>query len=124
MRRNGGNPRESGIYFTEDGDFIVEDFQNGGDRDFNDGEYAEISGGSGAAQALEESREVTRERRTTRTPLDPIRRQEGEGDIETDVVRSVQEMPLLMMCERVVMALGSLVSWHRWAIIRVCRRRC
>lgn len=92
LRRNGGNPRESGIYFTEDGDFIVEDFQNGGDRDFNDGEYAEISGGSGEAQALEESREVTRERRTTRTPLDPIRRQEGEGDIETDVVRSVQEM--------------------------------
>ena len=90
LRREGFDPKESGIYFTEDGEFIVEDLQDGGDLDFDDGEYLEISGGRGEAQAVEERREVEREEETTETPLAPRIRQEEE--IETDVVRSIQEM--------------------------------
>ena len=51
-------PSESGIYFSADGGFVVEDLPNGGDRDFNDGSYVEISGGEGEANTLAQSQKV------------------------------------------------------------------
>ncbi|MEL6553839.1 MAG: hypothetical protein AAFQ63_10320 [Cyanobacteria bacterium J06621_11] len=90
IRRDGTDPRESGIYFTQDGEFIVEDLQNGGDLDFDDGEYFEIFGGRGEADVVEESIEVTQDPQTELIPL--------ESDffdveaIEEDIIESVQEM--------------------------------
>ncbi len=37
IRKNGEAPSDSGIYFSRDGEFRVEDLPNGGDLDFNDG---------------------------------------------------------------------------------------
>lgn len=58
LRRDGFEPRESGIYFSESGEFIVEDLQNGGDLDFDDGEYVRISGGRGEAEATVRESEI------------------------------------------------------------------
>ncbi|MEL6937696.1 MAG: hypothetical protein AAFO84_00720 [Cyanobacteria bacterium J06598_1] len=90
LRSDGADPTESGIYFTRDGEFIVEDQPNGGDLDFNDGEYLEISGGSGEAEVLEEvvTTEVVSE--DTDTPL-PSEFFDVE-QIEEDVIQSLQEM--------------------------------
>ena len=90
LRREGFAPRESAIYFTNDGQFIVEDLQNGGDLDFDDGEYLEFFGGRGEAEVVEELREVEREEEVTETPLEPRTRQEEV--VETDVVRSIEQM--------------------------------
>ena len=89
IRSNGAEPSESGIYFSQDGEFIVEDLQNGGDRDFNDGNYVEFSGGRGEATTLEERENITYETRVSEVPLDPeIRREE---EVETEVMAALQE---------------------------------
>ncbi len=80
-------PSESGIYFSADGGFIVEDLPNGGDLDFNDGEYVRVSGGEGEAITLSELQEVSVDTVTLETPLDPELRQEEV--VATDVVRSL-----------------------------------
>lgn len=89
IRRNGAAPSESGIYFAQDGQFIVEDLQNGGDRDFNDGSYMKISSGSGEAVTLEERENITYETEVVEVPLDPEIRQEVVDSAE--VMASLQE---------------------------------
>ena len=89
IRSNGAAPSESAIYFAQDGQFIVEDLQNGGDRDFNDGNYMRLSGGSGEATTLEERENITYETQIVEVPLDPEIRQ--EEIVETEVVASLQE---------------------------------
>ena len=86
---NNAQPSESGIYFSADGEFIVEDLTNGGDLDFNDGDYVQISGGKGEAATLSELQEVSLDTVTSETPLDPELRQEEV--VATDVVRSLTE---------------------------------
>ncbi|PZO08602.1 MAG: hypothetical protein DCF25_22165 [Leptolyngbya foveolarum] len=89
IRKDGAEPSESGIYFSQDGEFIVEDLQNGGDRDFNDGDYVQFFGGRGEATTLEERENITYETRVTEVPLDPeIRREEM---VETEVMAVLQE---------------------------------
>lgn len=50
IRKNRGPIRESGVHFDSEGVLIVEDLQNGGDLDFNDGEYLENLSAIGIAQ--------------------------------------------------------------------------
>ena len=90
IRKNGEEPRESGIYFSEDAEFVVEDLQDGGDLDFDDGEYLRISDGRGRVDAVEESTTVTDESDASETPLDPEIRSEInvlEEDVTTEVVQ-------------------------------------
>ncbi len=84
LRDNGAQPNESAIYFSQDGQFIVEDFQDGGDRDFNDGDYFEISQGRGEALTTQEVSEVSVETQVSETQLAPETRQEEL--VETDIV--------------------------------------
>lgn len=90
LRQDNVAPSESGIYFTQGGEFIVEDLPNGGDLDFNDGEYLEISGGSGAAEVIEDLTETVVEATTVETPLDPVTVE--RTDVEEDLIQTVQEM--------------------------------
>lgn len=39
IRKNGGPVEQSGVHFDSSGNLITEDLQNGGDLDFNDGNY-------------------------------------------------------------------------------------
>jgi hypothetical protein len=88
LREDNAQPNESAIYFSRDGQFIVEDFQNGGDRDFNDGDYFEISEGKGEAVTLQEVSEVSVANQVSETPLAPETRQEEL--VETDIVEMLQ----------------------------------
>ncbi|MGB3295063.1 MAG: hypothetical protein WBB01_18940 [Phormidesmis sp.] len=87
-------PAQSGIYFSADGQFIVEDRLGGGDRDFNDGDYVEISGGEGEAIATEESTVLSDSQEVTETPLDPEIRQTEL--VETDIVESTVEFDTVL----------------------------
>lgn len=89
IRRNGGDIQESGIYFSQDGDFVVEDLENGGDRDFNDGKYLEFSDTSGEADAVRETETVTSDEAITETELAPETR--VEEIVESDVVENVTQ---------------------------------
>lgn len=89
LRRDGADPSESGIYFNNDGEFIVEDLQNGGDLDFDDGNYLSISEGRGAADGLESSDVVSVETETTETPLAPEIR--VEQVVEEEIIENVVE---------------------------------
>ena len=90
LRSNGAAPSESGIYFAQDGQFIVEDLQDGGDLDFNDGQYVEISGGQGEAIALEERNNISYKTQIVETPLAPEVRQEErvETELSEDVIQA------------------------------------
>ena len=46
VRRNGGSFEESGVYFDAAGNLIVEDLQNGGDFDFDDGDPFNLQSGA------------------------------------------------------------------------------
>ena len=79
IRSNGAEPSESAIYFTEDfsnngtvGEFIVEDLQDGGDLDFNDGEYVQALTGLGSATTVRENPNVTVETETETVELPPF----------------------------------------------------
>lgn len=98
LRRDGAEPSESGIYFSESGEFIVEDLQNGGDLDFDDGEYVRISGGRGEAEATVRESEVTTETQVIETPLDPEVREEEVVDSEE--VTTFLEMDAVTLEER------------------------
>ena len=87
LRRNQASPTDSGIYFTTEGEFAVEDLPNGGDRDFTDGEYLEVSDGSGQAVIEQESQSITDtisyRTEVVETPLDPLLREETVVETET-----------------------------------------
>jgi len=90
LRQDNAAPSESGLYFTQGGELIAEDLQNGGDLDFNDGDYLDISGGSGQAEVIEEQIETTVAATTVETPLDPLTVE--RIDVEEDMIQTVQEM--------------------------------
>lgn len=54
----GATEHESAIYPDVNGGFAVEDLQNGGDLDFNDGEYLEIPSGLGETQVVSQGQRV------------------------------------------------------------------
>ena len=89
LRRNNATPSESAIYFSQAGEFVVEDLQNGGDLDFNDGEYVEISGGRGEARTLREQENITYETEVIEVPLGSELRK--EEIIETKSFVEIQE---------------------------------
>ena len=95
---NNAQPNESGIYFSADGGLIVEDMPNGGDLDFNDGNYVELSGGSGEAATLAELQKVSVNTTTSETPLAPELRQEEV--VATDVIRSLTDATRVSRQER------------------------
>ncbi|MGP1386574.1 MAG: hypothetical protein ACTS2F_23650 [Thainema sp.] len=70
---------ESAIYANINGSLAVEDWQNGGDLDFNDGNYFEIHHGTGQAHLLGQGQfeniDVTVTTEIVETPLDPLERQ-------------------------------------------------
>ncbi len=89
LRGNGAAPTESGIYFTQGGDFIVEDFPNGGDRDFDDGDYVRLPGGRGQVLALRDNTNITVTTQVDEIDLAPEIRQ--EEIIETDEVEGFEQ---------------------------------
>ncbi|MEL6816044.1 MAG: hypothetical protein AAFP03_14725 [Cyanobacteria bacterium J06598_3] len=98
LRRDGQAPSESGIYFNNDGEFIVEDLQNGGDLDFDDGNYLSISEGRGAADGIESQDVVSVETQTTETPLAPEVR--VEQVVEEEIIENVVESDTVATEER------------------------
>ncbi|MBE9156747.1 DUF4114 domain-containing protein [Nodosilinea sp. LEGE 06152] len=88
LRTNNSQPSESAIYFTREGQFAVEDLPNGGDRDFNDGDYFKLSGGEGSAVITDETQTISEtisyRTEVIETPIDPLVRQEQEV-VETPV---------------------------------------
>ncbi|PSN77539.1 hypothetical protein C8B47_21570, partial [filamentous cyanobacterium CCP4] len=82
LQTNNGQPYESAIYFTQDGQFAVEDLPHGGDRDFNDGDYFELSGGEGSAIITDQTQTISEtisyRTQVIETPIDPLVRQEQE----------------------------------------------
>ncbi|MEO0769610.1 MAG: hypothetical protein AAFY72_09280, partial [Cyanobacteria bacterium J06649_4] len=99
IRRDGFPPRESGVYFSESGELIVEDLQNGGDLDFDDGEYFGFSEGQGEADASVEEQEVVTEEVVTETPLEPETRE--EESVEADEITTIVEMDAEVEEERI-----------------------
>ncbi|MBE9137090.1 hypothetical protein IQ254_07720 [Nodosilinea sp. LEGE 07088] len=89
LRSDGAAPVESGIYFSHSGGFVVEDLPNGGDLDFNDGDYFQLFGGHGEAQTLAEHSSITYETQVVEIPLEPDTRQAVSEATEV-VERSVQ----------------------------------
>ena len=77
IRENNAAASESGAYFTEEGRLIAEDLQDGGDRDFDDGDYLNFRVGQGRArvEAEETAVEVLTET-DTRSLAPEIRREE------------------------------------------------
>ncbi len=98
LSEDNGKQAESGIYFSEQGEFVVEDLPNGGDQDFNDGRYVQISGGRGQGITRAELNETTFETVIEETPLDPEMRQ--EEIVESDVVESIQQSNEVLAEER------------------------
>lgn len=95
---DGAAPSQSGIYFTEDGQIIVEDLKDGGDRDFNDGEYVDIMGGEGKASASGESTQVSESQEVIERELEPETRQEEV--VDTDTTENTVEFDVVLAEER------------------------
>lgn len=97
IRRNRAEPNESAIYFTRDfsdnnriGEFIVEDLEEGGDLDFNDGEYVQAPTGQGSATTIRELPNLQSTTEVVVENLEPFGRQAttvrefvAEGEEET-----------------------------------------
>ncbi|MFK8186153.1 MAG: hypothetical protein AB8B99_22490 [Phormidesmis sp.] len=98
LREDNADPDESAIYFDSNGNFIVEDLPNGGDRDFNDGDYVEQPEGEGEAIASAALSDVTFETTTNETPLDPLLR--TEEIVEQDIVQLLVEADAMVQEER------------------------
>ena len=97
IREDGEASNESAIYFSNEGEFVVEDLPNGGDLDFDDGEYVQISEGEGRLDAERENTTVSEETDVTETPLEPEIREEInvlESDTTTEVVQFDEEEEL------------------------------
>ena len=92
---------QSGVYFTRDGQIIAEDFVNGGDRDFDDGEYVDLPGGAGRANATEERTATEITSAEDISPLDPtIRRDENNVQTNDETVVSRDEEVAESVIER------------------------
>ncbi len=79
IRSNGAAPSQSAIYFTRDfstsgrvGEFVVEDLEEGGDLDFDDGEYVQAPTGEGSAITVREAPTLAISTRTERIDLPPF----------------------------------------------------
>lgn len=94
--RNGALPAESGIYFSADGEFIVED---GFDRDFHDGDYVQVSGGQGRGQATRESTDLSEDIQVFETPLAPAVRE--EEIVETDLIENTVQFDAVLQEEEI-----------------------
>ncbi len=88
-QNNQATPSESGIYFNQAGNFIVEDLPNGGDLDFDDGDYVALPGGRGVGVALRDNTNITVSPVIEEIPLAPETRQ--EEFVETDTVEDLQQ---------------------------------
>ena len=99
IRANGADASESGVYFDVNGDLIVEDFEDGGDRDFNDGEYLNFQVGRGEAIAIEESLDVSFSSEIEQTPLAPETRE--ESFVEQDVIETIETSEEMVNEERI-----------------------
>lgn len=93
LRDNYAPPSESGIYFSQNGEFVVEDLPNGGDLDFNDGGYVQSFSGHGEAQTLAEHSDISYATQIVETPLEP--------EIRQDVVESVEVVEQIEQIETV-----------------------
>ena len=98
LRSNNADPNESGVYFSQNGELIVEDLQNGGDLDFNDGEYVQISNGQGEAQVVAQTEETSINTEVTQTPLDPELR--TEESITEEIVENIINADIVSTEER------------------------
>lgn len=87
IRENNAAASQSGVYFTRNGQIIAEDLPDGGDRDFDDGEYVDLDAGAGDAIAVEERTDVTTESNDAETPLAPEIRQEEIVEADEVVTR-------------------------------------
>ncbi|MEL6469897.1 MAG: hypothetical protein AAFQ74_09230 [Cyanobacteria bacterium J06623_4] len=133
LRRNDGSLRESGVYFTEEGDFAVEDLPNGGDKDFDDVDLSDLLGGRGEGDVSRTSTTSETNTETVETPLAAESREEEviltealEGDIVvetvTEEVRDFGEVEIsnssaarLGHSSGVVTASGEHLIYHRYA---------
>ncbi|MFK8186154.1 MAG: hypothetical protein AB8B99_22495 [Phormidesmis sp.] len=88
VRSDNAEPTESGVYFTSDGQLIAEDLPDGGDRDFDDGEYFEVEGGLGQASGIEASETLEVTTTTSESPGEPTIRREAIVEEETSFVES------------------------------------
>jgi len=93
LRDNNTAASESGAYFTADGRLIAEDFQDGGDRDFNDGDYLNFRIGRGQAQAVTEETnvEITTER-DEQAAAPEIRREEIVVDLPAETLEVSEDV--------------------------------
>ena len=98
LRSNRAAPSESGVYFSADGQLIVEDLQDGGDKDFNDGDYVDILGGRGEATAIAESTTLSESEEVIETPLAPETRQ--EETVAADIIEHTVEFDTTLAEER------------------------
>lgn len=98
IQSDNATPTESAIYFDVAGDFVVEDMPNGGDRDFNDGNYVEQPDGQGEAIAAAQLSDITIEETIRETPLDPLFR--TTEVIEQDMVTVLQAADTRVQEER------------------------
>ncbi|MGC1308883.1 MAG: hypothetical protein WA885_16775 [Phormidesmis sp.] len=98
IRTDGAEASQSGIYFSERGEFIVEDLQNGGDLDFDDGDYIEFSGGQGEALTIKENSRVSVVDEVVETPLAPETRL--EEIVAADIIETIQESDTAFKEER------------------------
>jgi len=87
LRPNAGGEvteHESAVYVNTIGNLAVEDLQDGGDLDFNDGNYLQIHYGVGQAQLLgqqsSENIDITVTTEIVETPLTPL----GRVDISSE----------------------------------------
>lgn len=95
IRPDHDSPSESGVYFTESGELIVEDLQNGGDLDFDDGKFLTKIDGNGELEGVRSTTTTTERTEVEETQLAPERREEEVIlSEEPDVVGSVSEAPV------------------------------
>ncbi|MEM9265523.1 MAG: hypothetical protein AAGA46_08370 [Cyanobacteria bacterium P01_F01_bin.13] len=98
LQADGAAPRESGIYFSQNGEFVVEDLPNGGDLDFNDGGYVQSFSGQGLVQTLTEHSNISYETQVVETPLEPLLREDVIEAVE--VVEHVEQIETVTEIDR------------------------
>ncbi len=90
LRDNNTPATQSGVYFTNNRRLIAEDLPDGGDLDFNDGDYLDVPSGSGEADAVERATRTETDTREETTDLEPeIRR---EAVVESEEIATVTEI--------------------------------
>ena len=104
IRRNFAEPTESAVYFSSDFsengeivEFIVEDMQDGGDLDFDDGEYLQGATGEGSAITTRQFDNLTVTTRTQQVVLPDLIEQSTtltEELVEGEPQTTVEEVEL------------------------------